>query len=150
MSTSQRVSHGFHRLAIFLTAIALVIGTILSVGIAVEQANRAKASHDEQVSLVCAQTALHDGSVKSKYADAPKGYFADDERIDLAQLGCSTISWTPTVREISAAKPPSNFSYIANSLPGLGICLAITLAISLLVYAAVRAIGWVIGGFAAS
>jgi len=35
-------------------------------------------------------------------------------------------------------------------LPPLGLGLAMTLAVSLAVYGLVRAIGWVIGGFAAS
>jgi len=38
----------------------------------------------------------------------------------------------------------------ANFSKALGISLAITLAASLAVYGVVRAIGWVIGGFAAS
>src|SRR5262245_20806192 len=104
----------------------------------------------EQASLVCAQTALKTGAVKSKYSDMPRGYLADDERVDLVKLGCSTSWFMPTVGEIWKAKPPGYFSYTSNFLPGLGIRLVITLVVALLVYGAIRAIGWVIGGFAAS
>jgi hypothetical protein len=43
---------------------------------------------------------------------------------------------------------PETFSYAAHFLPPLGLGLAITLGVSLAVYGIVRAIGWVIGGFA--
>jgi hypothetical protein len=74
MSTSERVSRGFHRLELFLAAIPLLAGGVFATYLAVDTANI-----------------------------------------------------TPLVR-------------------GLPITLAVTLA----VYGVVRAIGWVIGGFAAS
>jgi hypothetical protein len=49
-----------------------------------------------------------------------------------------------------ARAPPSSFNWVGPFLTWLGISLAITLAASLAAYGLVRAIGWVIGGFAAS
>lgn len=77
MSTSQRVSRGFHRLALFLAAIPLLIGTYFSIVIA--------------------------------------------------------YSGSSTEGDVTFTQAR----------------LAITLAVSLAVYGVVRAIGWVIGGFAA-
>ena len=161
MSASQRVSRGFHRLAIFLAAIALVIGTILSVGVAFEQANRAKAKHDWQAKLVCARTALLndpedwvDVPNEDTEKPAPASGVQKSDPVewprDLKALGCSEWPQTATLDEIRAAKPPKDFSYAASLLPPLGLGLAVTLAVSLVIYGLVRAIGWVIGGFAAS
>jgi hypothetical protein len=58
MATSQRLSRGFHRLALFLAAIPLLVGGIGSTFFAFDHANYAQHLHDEQVKLVCAQTAL--------------------------------------------------------------------------------------------
>jgi len=55
MSTAQRVSRGFHRLAVFLAAIPLIIGIGASIFAALSEANGAKSSHDEQLELICAQ-----------------------------------------------------------------------------------------------
>jgi hypothetical protein len=82
-------------------------------------------------------------------ADLPPGYHLDSEQLDLQKLGCSDWPQTTTYGEVFKAEPPEAFSYAASS-PSLGIGLAITLAVSLAVYGVVRAIGWVIGGFAAT
>jgi len=79
MSASQKLSRGFHRLALFLAAIPLLVG----------------------------------------------GYFS----------------------VFSALLEPS---YAGHRLFPLSIGFAITLAVTLAVYGVVRAIGWVVGGFAAS
>ena len=84
MAASQRVSRGFHRLALFLAAIPLLVGGGLSLFIAIDQANKAKAMHEEQARLVCAQTALK--------SDVPQGYRAVDGRVDLQKLGCSRFA----------------------------------------------------------
>jgi predicted DNA repair protein MutK len=63
----------------------------------------------------------------------------------LQKLGCSDWAQTASFREVINAKP-DDFSYATELLPPLTIGLAITLA----VYGLVRAIDWVIGGFAAS
>jgi hypothetical protein len=48
------------------------------------------------------------------------------------------------------ASAPGNFSYAAELLTGLGWSFGLALAVSLVVYGLVRAIGWVISGFVAS
>jgi hypothetical protein len=72
------------------------------------------------------------------------------ENADLKELGCSNEPRTVSDRDILDASPPANFSYAVTFLPPLALFLGITLAISLAVYVLVRAIGWVIGGFAAT
>jgi hypothetical protein len=108
MSAAQRVSRGFHRLGMFLAAIPLIVGVMWSFIFAQGRADAAKMVHDEQVSLVCAQTALESalksGTVKSMYSDVPPGYIANDEQVDLAQLGCSTSSWKLTIQRFRNAR----------------------------------------------
>jgi hypothetical protein len=58
MGGSTRVSRGFHRLGLFLAAILMLIGVISSAWVALDTANDAKAIHDQQAKLVCAQAAL--------------------------------------------------------------------------------------------
>jgi hypothetical protein len=58
MGASQRVSRGFHRLAVFLAASATIIGIIATAFVALDKANSAEATHDKQVKLFCALTAL--------------------------------------------------------------------------------------------
>jgi hypothetical protein len=130
----------------------LISGSVLSLMNAIDAVNSAKKAHDDQVSLVCAQTALktRPPSIKSKYPNLPPGYLAEDELVDVAKLGCSELSWTPTAREVLNASPPSDFSFTASFLPSLAFGLTATLAAGLLAYGVVRAIGWVIGGFSAS
>ena len=140
MSASQRVSRGVHRLAVLLATVPFIVGVVLSFHFASGSANHAKISHDEQVRLVCAKSRIAPPPSKSDI-DVP---------YDLKALGCSDQPQDATYDEISAAKPPGDFSYAANFLPDLSVRLAITLAVSLLVYGVVRAIGWVIGGFTTS
>ena len=56
MATAQVLGYRFNRLALFLAAIPLLVGGGLSLAIAIDQANDAKAMHEEQARLVCAQT----------------------------------------------------------------------------------------------
>jgi hypothetical protein len=144
-SNSLRLSRGFHRLAVFLAAIPLLVGGAWSYTVALGEANSAKAL---QAKLVCAQTALKNASPPDWGAmiDAAG---ADDDYIDLQKLRCSDWAGSATVREVHNARPPDAFSYAASFLPPLGVGLAITLAVSFTVYGIGRAIGWVIGGFAA-
>ena len=142
MATAQSLGHGFNRLALFLAAIPLLVGGGLSLAIAIDQANDAKAMHEEQARLVCAQTALK--------SDVPQGYRAVDGRLDLQKLGCSDLPQTTSYFKVLNARPPKAFSYARSFLPPLSIGVLLTLTIALAVYGIVRAIGWVIGGFAAS
>jgi hypothetical protein len=137
----------------------MVLGAFTSLYIVSETANSAKRWHDEQAAkVVCAQTALNSEQQLKLLGlpPLPSGYHLeslgslDSEQIDLQKLGCPGWPQTTTIGEVLHAKPPEAFSYTASFLPPLGIGFAITLAISLAVYGVVRAIGWVIGGFAAS
>jgi hypothetical protein len=92
MSTSQQVSR-FHRLALVLAAIPLVVGGGLSLLIAIDQANDTKAMHEEQAKLVCAQTALK--------SDVPHV----DGRVDLQKLGCSDLPQTTSYFKVLNARP---------------------------------------------
>jgi hypothetical protein len=59
------------------------------------------------------------------------------------------MGWEQDVSMGEACHPP-DFNWFNAFAPQAGLRLAITLAVSLAVYSVVRAIGWVIGGFAAS
>jgi hypothetical protein len=145
MSTAQRVSRGFHRLALFLAAIPLVIGSGFFVSIAFEQTNAAKRSHDEQLELVCAQALA-----KAPTTRLIKPFDQFDASYDLKELGCSEQSRKVSWHDMIDAPSAEAFSYSATLLSslwwyGVGVSLGVALA----VYGLVRAIGWVIGGFAA-
>ena len=122
---ATRISRGFHRLALFLAAIPLLIGGYFSVIYAVGEASMPPAE-------VWSKPALKIEGL----APMPLGFDrltrdARDELVD--QLADSLRS-----------------QWWANFSKALGVSLAITLAASLAAYGVVRAIGWVIGGFAAS
>ena len=127
MATSQRLSRGFHRLALFLAAIPLFVGGYLSVVHAVGEAS-------EPPEEVWSRPAL----IVEGFGTVPMPLGFDrltrDEQDEL-------------VDQLEASLRPQ---WWANFSKALGISLAITLAASLAVYGVVRAIGWVIGGFAAS
>jgi hypothetical protein len=111
MAASQRVSRGLHRLALFLTAITLVVGGIASLYLASDVADSAKHRHDEQAIFICAREAIY----RKFYADLSRDEF--DRRLatkskfnltgpdfDLKELGCSDESRTVSWREIAAAR----------------------------------------------
>ena len=102
MGASQRVSRGFHRLAIFLAAIPLVIGTILSLGVAAELANEEEAYHQK---VVCA------GQHPERWprTTAPTGLLTDEQAgfpLYLKQVGCSDKE-DETVSYAEARNPTS-------------------------------------------
>ena len=173
--SSQRVSRGFHRLAVFLAAIPFLLGGIWSLTTATEQASKDLKQHEREVSLACARDRLkelgdepnfHEQFLTSDFksrsaieaggefkhpADLPSGYHLDKEEIDLSKLGCSqTAGEYATVGGTFDVPDPTDFSYANALLPSLALGLSLTIALSLAVYGLVRAIGWVIGGFAAS
>jgi hypothetical protein len=108
----------------------LISGSVLALVNAIGVVKSAKKDHDDQVSLVCAQAALmtRPSSIKSKYPNLPPGYLAEDEQVPLAKLGCSELSWTPSVREVLNASSPRDFSFTASFLPSLAFGLTATLA----------------------
>jgi hypothetical protein len=75
------------------------------------------------------------------------GLYNKDWKIKLKQIGCSD-SEHDAVTYGEARSPPDVNWFNELGLP-LALAVAITLAVSLLVYVIVRAIGWVVGGFAA-
>jgi hypothetical protein len=137
MSAAQRVSRGFHRLALFLAAIPLLLGGSLSIYIAFDLANRLWEQHQK---LVCA----HQHVPPQMPSENPFDQF---DTVKLKQIGCSNSDDTITVGE--ARNPPPNLNWFAAFGSGLlRSPLPQTLIITLGVYVVVRAIGWVIGGFA--
>jgi hypothetical protein len=127
MGASTRVSRGFHRLALFSAAIPLLVGGYLSVVYAVREASVPPEEVWSRPALIIEGF----GTVPM-----PLGFdrLTRDERDEL-------------VDQMAASLRPQ---WWANFSKALGISLAITLAASLTVYSVVRAIGGVIGGFAAS
>jgi hypothetical protein len=139
ISTAQRVSSGFHRLALFLAAIPLLLGGSLSVYIAFDLANRLWEQHQK---LLCAHQ-----HVASQKRD--ENVYDQFDTVKLKQIGCSKSDDTVTVGE--ARNPPPNLNWFAEFSSGLLLSpLPQMLIVTLVVYVVVRAIGWVIGGFAAS
>jgi hypothetical protein len=111
MSAAQRVSRGFHRLALFLAAIPLIIGGSLALYFAFEDTSNFATQYQ---TLVCAH----------KYEEKPpwqgggvpsdafvKGDFEDlvpleNREVNLKKLGCSA-SDDETIRYGEILKPPT-------------------------------------------
>jgi hypothetical protein len=155
MNTLQRVSRGFHRLALVLAAIPLVVGIALSVLWGIHDFQVASSKHEK---LACAHAKA--GTVGQPWT-IPWDAFVkgqnpfndliplDNREVSLQKLGCSEWEYdTAKFGEIRDVSPKLN--RLGVFAPPLMQGLAITLAITLAVYGIVRAIGWVIGGFAAS
>ena len=182
MSTS-RVSRGFHRLAVFVAAIPLLIGVTISLSWAGKSTYQDLQRHQLQV---CAHEHIERVTTPKGEAAAlpsigqepnsagtnlgtlslpsigeetkPNSWpennpfhlmFAPDETpLNLKRMGCSDSDYE-TVSLGEASTVPEFYWY-----PRLGYYLSIGVGLSLLlsfaVYGLVRAIGWVIGGFAAS
>ena len=165
MSTSQRVGRGFHRLGLFLAAIPLLVGGWFSVLTAKDEARIGLYKHQQ---LVCAhehiaQAKPYLSDEDARRAGLPNGFELDQGnevpsaaqkpwelnwQIRLKQIGCSEYGdETVTFKE---AHDPPDFKWLSVFARVLGLGLAISLAVSFAVYGVVCAIGWVIGGFAAS
>ena len=142
MSTSHRVSPGFHRLALFLAAIPLLLGVIFSAYFAYEEATRGLARHKNSGCVYA--------FMKSNSKTFWDIYFTSrDGRINLKQIGCSVTDYE-SISADEIPKGPPAFSWLITFFSSLALSLGITLAVSLAVYCIVRAIGWVIRGFTAS
>ncbi len=127
MTISQRLSRGFHRLGLFLAVIPMLVGGFYSYVYAVSEASRPSAE-------INSKPALHIEGYGA--VPLPQGFeqLTKDEQNEI-------------VDQIADSLRPHWWIQFAETLT-LG--LAITLAVSLAVYGIVRAIGWVIGGFASS
>jgi hypothetical protein len=153
MATSQGISRGFHRLALFLAAVPFLIGVVLTMLWGLRDANIALDKHQK---LVCAHqrapgtegqpwTLPWDAFEENPFLP-PK---LDDVSVSLKKLGCSELEYDAAkVGEIRNVAPA--FNWFGAFVPLFATGVAITLAVTLAVYGIVRAIGWVIGGFAAS
>ena len=72
-----------------------------------------------------------------------------NQMVVLKRLGCSDSDYdTARYAEVRDVSP--TFNWFSTIAPQIALGLGIPLAVSLAVYGIVRAIGWVIGGFAAS
>ena len=135
-----RLSRGFRQLAITLAAIPLVAGLAFTAFLAHSlhgSDKKAEAARVERNAMVaCARDALKDTTYQSR------------DLIDFQTLGCSKTSdqWTLGAIRMYVMQPAQNSSVFY--MVGVGITLS--LLTSLAVYCIVWAIGWVIGGFAAS
>jgi hypothetical protein len=117
----------------------LLLGGSLSVYIAFDLANRLWEQHQK---LLCA----HEHVAGQK---PDRNVYDQFDTVKLKQIGCSNSDDTVTVGE--ARNPPPNLNWFAAFGSGLLLSpLPQTLIVTLVVYVVVRAIGWVIGGFAAS
>ena len=101
MSTSQRVSRGFHRLAIFLAAVPLLVGGSWGIVTGFSRASDASRDHEK---VLCA----HEYLARARDQPSPnfKLMFApDSERLNLKEIGCS-YSEHDTVSFGEAWNPP--------------------------------------------
>jgi hypothetical protein len=138
MAASPRPIRDFHRLALLLAAIPLLLGVSLSVYIAFDLANRFWEQHQK---LVCA----HEHVAGQKPGE---NVFDQFDTIRLKQIGCSNSDDTVTVGE--ARNPPPDLNWFAEFGSALLLSpLPATLIVTLVVYLVVRAIGWVVGGYVA-
>jgi hypothetical protein len=127
MAAPQRVSRGFHRLALFLAAIYLLIGIAVTMMIG-DKLNF------ERVAFPCAA---------SKIKQDASEWGVQLYYYDLKDLGCSDTAYVVSPRMVLEASPPNMWVIISE-------WLVVSLAVALAVYGLVRALGWVIGGFAAT
>ena len=152
MSESQRVSRGFHRLAVLSAAIPLLLGIIYSLWSSYQTANNELDRHHK---LECARehAALWPPVTTSSVGDDEQtSSVGDDEEmgipLSLKSVGCSDRD-DDMVSYAEAANPPE-FNWWKSYARHIASILALTAAISLGAYSVIRAIGWVIGRFAAS
>ena len=138
MASSRRISRGFHRLAILLAAIPLLIGGTIAILESYDALTSASRKHQ---ALECAYSA------KQKDPEQFRRWYFEATTVTafLKQLGCSnTGDDAVAFDEIGEVPHFDLFRTLSGAmLSKMGITLAVTLA----VYVIVRAIGWVIGGF---
>src|SRR5262252_148134 len=148
--TTKRVSRGFHRLAVWSAAMPLLVGIIYSLWSSYQTANDELNRHDK---LECARehATLWPPVTTSSVGDETTSSVGEDEEtgipLSLKSVGCSDRD-DDTVSYAEAANPPE-FNWWESYARHIASILALTAAISLGVYSVIRAIGWVIGRFAA-
>ena len=142
MATSQRLSRGFNRLGLLLAALAFVVLVPICLYFANQLADQDEAKYAKEkaklAQFVC---------VREKMGERPPA--KDNYRIYSPEaFGCPGPSILATATAIWDSDPPRSrtqtFATFLAMLLGMAAIAVGTL------YALVRAIGWVIGGFAAS
>ena len=162
--SSQRVSRGFHRLGLFLAAIPFLVGAGLTLFEGSAAVQRARQSHQERVELFCARShyaeqqsrpdplveeidrlaGIRPGSLEAMFGNTGKPIWLSD-------IGCTNERGkTASPEAVFHATEPAPFSRATALLPVLSTGLIISFAVALGVYGLIRALDWVIGGFAAS
>jgi hypothetical protein len=127
----------------------MIVGAIGAVYLARGSADDQDRHHREYVELACAKAKL--ATMSQKEAAPPDQHgLVEVPFYDLRDLGCSETSREELEVVILAAKEPPHFSYASAFLRHFAFIMALTLAVSPSVYVVVLAIGWVIGGFAAT
>jgi hypothetical protein len=127
MAGSERDSRGFHRLGVLLAALALLIGGTWSVIYALNEA--APASSENPPPKSSAATPSSGKNLTIDGVDISPVLTPDQQNEKLDRM----------------ALPSWRIKFAERLAKGLTISLAVSLG----VYGIVRAIGWVIGGFAA-
>ncbi|MGB0057958.1 MAG: hypothetical protein WBQ20_14645 [Methyloceanibacter sp.] len=127
MAGSERDSRGFHRLGVLLAALALLIGGTWSVIYALNEAASASSENPPP---------------KSSGATPSSGKNLTIDGVDISPV----LTPDQQNEKLDRMALPSWRTKFAERLAK---GLTISLAVSLGVYGIVRAIGWVIGGFAA-
>ena len=127
MAGSERDSRGFHRLGVLLAALALLIGGTWSVIYALNEA--APASSENPPPKSSAATPSNGKNLTIDGVDISPVLTPDQQNEKLDRM----------------ALPSWRIKFAERLAKGLTISLAVSLG----VYGIVRAIGWVIGGFAA-
>jgi len=153
MAASQRVSRCFHRLGLFLAAIIVLVGGYYWVVSASEVANQDWRHHK---ALVCAHHFRHRDEKRFWELSLTELDDNGEAIIDLRALGCSQPVNDPhEIIKFGEVRVVPSFSWLSSFgsnllfAPILVTALA-TLLLALAVYVVVRAIGWVIAGFAPS
>ncbi len=144
MGTSQRVGRGFHRLGFFLAAIVMLVGGFISVMFVPDWDAPTSATYTIEKPTSWSERSKDGLSV------------ANPERAILNVEGIARVRMFPGFENLPEVKQKEWADRVVQKnwwrkfLEPLAKALALTLCFSLVVYGVVRAIGWVIGGFAAS
>jgi hypothetical protein len=167
--SASRASRRFHRLALFLAGMSLIAVGSLSVIIVPDwnvpvPAFWSKPSINTlpAVSVIAVAPKSFDDPITLSPADEPglEKAIRDLAEIEKSKMlkiaGVETVQMPPDFESESTDRQSEIINHLVAinwctkfAVP-LSISLAITLAVSFAVYGIVRAIGWVIGGFAAS
>ena len=188
MSTSHRVSRGFHRLAIFLATIVLIVGTGFAVLMGSSEARRDLVSHQLKKGVFCAKHKIisdpwvptiergdrdYDDSACVQACSVPASSpcaacvlsgparqrttavrpdypVGPDDMVSLDVLGCPHPPSRGRVSVILRASDPGELSYASAFLPSFLTLFGVRIVAAFAIYGGTRAIGWVVGGFAAS